>query len=140
MNVIQKFTAFYRHLDRENLSELQKIYAQDVVFVDPVTSHKGLSELNEYFCALMENTQNCTFDIHHTAASAEIVFVSWSMTFQNTKLKADKMITVDGVSELKIAGDKIRYQRDYYDLGAMVYENTPLLGFVIRAIKRRLTN
>jgi limonene-1,2-epoxide hydrolase len=140
MQVIQKFTSFYRNLDRDSLDDLQEIYTQDVVFIDPVTRHQGLFELNEYFSALMENTQHCTFDIQLTTTSAEFVFVTWSMTFQNTKLKAGKMITVDGVSELKIEGDKIRYQRDYYDLGVMVYENIPLLGTMIRAIKRRLAN
>lgn len=140
MQAMQKFTSFYRHLDQKSLSRLDELYAQDVVFIDPVTRHQGLFELSEYFSVLMENTQNCSFDINKTVHDEDSIFVAWQMTFQHKKLNAGKIIKVDGVSELQIAGDKIRYQRDYYDMGEMIYENVPLLGCVIKTIKRRLTN
>jgi limonene-1,2-epoxide hydrolase len=140
MQAMQKFTSFYRHLDQESLSRLDELYAQDVVFIDPVTRHQGLFELSQYFSTLMENTQNCSFNIYKTNSSEETNFVTWQMTFQHKKLKAGQVIRVDGVSELQIVGNKICYQRDYYDMGEMIYENIPLLGSVIKTIKRRLTN
>jgi hypothetical protein len=33
---------------------------------------------------------------------------------------------------------KVRYHRDYFDLGAMLYEHLPLLGSLVKTIKRRL--
>ncbi|WHI49643.1 hypothetical protein P3339_14310 [Microbulbifer sp. MLAF003] len=34
--------------------------------------------------------------------------------------------------------DKVFYHEDFYDMGAMVYEQVPLLGSLIRKIKSRL--
>ena len=45
---------------------------------------------------------------------------------------------LDGASHLRLADNRIAYQRDYYDLGAMLYEHIPLLGGAVRAVKARL--
>jgi limonene-1,2-epoxide hydrolase len=50
-----------------------------------------------------------------------------------------KPIAVDGITMLKIADDRVVYHRDYYDLGQMVYENIPLIGRLIKKIKRALS-
>jgi hypothetical protein len=39
---------------------------------------------------------------------------------------------------VEIQGEKIIRQRDYYDAGQMIYEHLPLLGWVVRGIKRRV--
>ena len=140
MSAIQKFISFYSQLNQRKLSELQAIYTQDVLFIDPVSRHQGLLALTGYFSALMENTGNCSFEIHTTVSNGETTFITWQMTFQHRKLKGGEAITVDGVSELTVAGDKIRFQRDYYDMGEMIYENVPLLGALVKAIKGRLAN
>ena len=36
--------------------------------------------------------------------------------------------------------DKVYYQQDQYDLGAMIYEHIPVIGPVVRFLKRRLGN
>jgi hypothetical protein len=51
---------------------------------------------------------------------------------------SDKVITLDGTTQLGVKDDIIVYHKDYYDLGEMVYEHVPLLGFVIKKIKGRL--
>jgi limonene-1,2-epoxide hydrolase len=60
------------------------------------------------------------------------------MKFKTAKMKQGKPITVDGITMLKLENDKITFQRDYYDLGQMVYENIPLLGIIIKKIRRSM--
>jgi len=45
------------------------------------------------------------------------------------------MSTIDA---LVSKDDIIVYHKDYYDLGEMVYEHIPLLGFFVKKIKKRL--
>ncbi|HDY7901818.1 TPA: nuclear transport factor 2 family protein, partial [Vibrio vulnificus] len=52
--------------------------------------------------------------------------------------KKGACVEVKGVSHLKFEAGKVIYHRDYFDLGEMLYENLPLLGGIIRAIKQRL--
>jgi hypothetical protein len=49
-----------------------------------------------------------------------------------------KKITLDGTTQLGVDGDIIIYHKDYYDLGEMVYEHVPILGFIIKKIKGKL--
>jgi hypothetical protein len=60
------------------------------------------------------------------------------MLLNHSKLDAGETIRVDGSSFLKTRHGKIYYHRDYFDLGAMVYENLPILGRIIRSIRLRL--
>jgi hypothetical protein len=60
------------------------------------------------------------------------------MTFASPRLNGGRDVEVDGSSVLAICEDRITYQRDYYDLGAMVYEQLPVLGAVIRHIRGRM--
>lgn len=138
MSAIEKFTQFYQRLDAQSMQGLADIYAANVVFVDPVTKHEGLTALQHYFAKLLANTSACRFDIKQINQQGQHVFVSWQMHFSHPKLKAGKTISVEGVSELQIVNDKIVFHRDYYDMGEMIYQNIPILGYLIRLIKNRL--
>ena len=59
------------------------------------------------------------------------------MLLQHPKLNSGKIFSVPGVSIIRYE-DKIYSHRDYFDLGAMLYEQLPLLGGLIRMIKRKL--
>jgi hypothetical protein len=39
-----------------------------------------------------------------------------------------------------VRNNRIYYPRDYFDLGAFVYENVPMLGSIIKRIKQRLAS
>ena len=60
------------------------------------------------------------------------------MSFSNPRLNGGEIIHVDGSSVLSIRDDLVEYQRDYYDMGAMVYEQLPILGSVVRYIRGRM--
>ncbi len=122
--------------------ELASIYSKDVVFIDPIAQHNGLGAVEEYFTKLLKNAKHCEFTIHQqeTAESGDCV-VTWTMEFSSknaAKVSQSKLMSVDGITLLKIRDDKIFYHRDYYDLGQMVYENIPILGWLIKKIKRSI--
>ena len=60
------------------------------------------------------------------------------MHFRHPKL-GSKLIDVRGVSHLKWT-DKIDFHEDFYDMGAMLYEQVPLIGSVTQWLKQRLAN
>jgi len=138
MDVIARFECFYQHLGQGDLDGLGQLYDGDVVFIDPVSEHTGLAALKTYFLNLMKSCNACMFDMEIHKINQASVFVTWVMRFEHPQLNGGKSITVDGVSKLKIAGDKIIEQRDYYDMGAMIYENVPLLGVVVSGLRKRM--
>ena len=64
--------------------------------------------------------------------------MTWTLVFVHPRLNYGQRVEVEGTSLFKIADSKITYQRDYYDMGAMLYENLPLIGPFIKLIRRRL--
>jgi hypothetical protein len=65
-------------------------------------------------------------------------YVKWVMHYRHPRL-GNRLISVRGVSHLKFS-DKIDFQEDFYDMGAMLYEQLPLLGNVTRWLKLRLAS
>ena len=122
---------------------LEKVYSDDVFFVDPIDSHQGIDEVKAYFSKLSDQAQSCRFDIHVVAKCEDNhenldFLVNWTM---HLDLKgSSKTIILPGTTQLKVRDDKICYHKDYYDLGTMVYEHIPVLGWIIRKIKAKLSS
>ncbi len=138
MTLQARFTDFYRTLNMDSLQVLDQVYHSEVTFKDPVTSHQGILALNGYFKNLLAGCEQCSFQTHDQQFTDLRGFVDWTMTFRSPRLNGGRSIDVDGSSVLRIRDDRIDYQRDYYDLGAMVYEQLPVLGSVIRHIRGRM--
>ena len=138
MTVLQDFVEFYQQLDNNSAKQLCNIYSEEITLVDPVSTHKGLPALERYFTSLLSNTRTCNFIIQELDQQEDTAFVSWRMSFAHPKLKAGKRIEVDGISRLLIKDNKIVFQRDYYDLGNMLYEHLPIIGSLVRYLKRKL--
>ncbi|BAC94097.1 putative transcriptional regulator [Vibrio vulnificus YJ016] len=128
----------YRALNKDNLHLLADVYHRNVVFEDAAHRLEGWQALELYFTNLYENVVDCCFDIHEQYQIDNVGFLTWTMTLQHPKLKKGACVEVKGVSHLKFEAGKVIYHRDYFDLGEMLYENLPLLGGIIRAIKQRL--
>lgn len=138
MTVLQDFVEFYQQLDKNSANQLCHIYSEEITFIDPLSTHKGLPALTAYFANLLSNTNGCNFIIQELNHQGDMAFVSWEMSFSHPKLNAGKYIEVEGMSRIQIKDNKIVFQRDYYDLGNMFYEHLPLLGYLVRYLKRKL--
>lgn len=135
---VQTVAQFYAQLNKHNLHTLQDIYHDDIVFEDAAHRIEGYSSLAEYFDSLYRNVERCDFAIHEQHQSGQNAFLTWTMHLQHPKLAGGRVVHVSGMSHLKFQDAKVIYHRDYFDLGEMLYEQLPLLGSVIRTIKRRL--
>ena len=136
---LEPFQRFYtQQLAKADLSSLREVYSPHVVFIDPVDRLAGINALESYFQHLMNGLESCHFDISTIQAGDAEAFVIWQMRICHPRVRGGAEICIDGASHLKFTS-QIDYHRDYYDLGAMLYEHLPLLGRAVRRLKRRLT-
>jgi len=135
---VQTVAHFYTKLNKSTLHTLRDIYHHDVVFEDAAHRIEGFASLADYFDNLYRNVDRCDFVIHEQHQVEQNAFLTWTMQLQHPKLAGGRMVQVQGMSHLKFHEAKVIYHRDYFDLGEMLYEQLPLLGSVIRSIKRRL--
>jgi len=136
---MDNFLKTYQWLNADNLELLDEIYSEHVRFVDPAHEISGLGRLREYFAGLYANVTSIEFDFLREMRVGDEGYVQWRMTFSHRRLRGGRPVVVEGASYLQFdVTGKVSFHRDYFDLGAMLYEHLPVLGRVIGHLKRRL--
>lgn len=138
--LIERIKQFYDEFSVDRLDGLDTIYTEDVGFTDPIHQVTGLADLRNYFRGVMDNVEYCHFAFTEQACTGEWLFLAWQMRFAHPKLANGREIVMPGVSQFHLHDGKVRTQQDHYDMGAMLYEHVPVLGFVVNKIKQRLAN
>ena len=128
----------YQSLNSEDLFDVGALYAPDVYFEDPTHGIQGKAALMKYFTKMFRNLRDCEFKFHQTISNGTDIFLSWTMLLSHPSIKKGETIRIEGASYLKTRNGKNYYHRDYFDMGAMLYEHLPVMGRVIHHLKERL--
>ena len=135
---LHRFARTFSELNAGNLQRLGEIYSEDIRFRDPLHDVRGLSQVRSYFAELYANVSELRFDFYGFDQIAEGEgYLRWTMSYRHPRLKNGELIRVEGCSYLLWNG-KVHQHRDYFDAGALLYENLPLMGSAIRWLKGRL--
>lgn len=135
----EKIKYFYNKSSKEDMSLVTQFYHPEAEFIDPVGSMKGAENLKAYYTHLYQNVKSINFDFSKFYQDGNTVIAIWKMNLQTDNLNGGELVSVDGNSVIVFdAQGKAISHRDYFDLGAMVYEHIPVLGYVVRSVKGRL--
>lgn len=130
---LARFVALYQQLSSAELHRLPEVYGKEVIFIDPAHRIEGLAALTDYFAVLYRRLAYCRFDITSQLLQGRQAWLGWTMTFSHPRLRGGEPVTVEGATRLEFdEAGKVCQHRDYFDLGAMLYEQLPLLGPVVR--------
>lgn len=130
----------FNQLNKNNLHLLDDFYAAEITFIDPVGEIRGLISLKDYFAKLYLNVQEISFEITATEGNRERQALQWIMHLTAKGLNGGKPIHLDGSSFLHFKNERCVYHRDYYDMGAFIYERIPLLKYPVLFVKQRLSH
>jgi ketosteroid isomerase-like protein len=137
----QKIQELFNSFDGKDLSMLNLYYSNEVIFIDPVVNIQGLDNMKSYFLSAYENVKNIKFEFNDILNTESKYTAIWTMHLQARGINGGAPIVVHGVSILHFNDQGlITYHRDYLDLGAMVYERLPIIGILIRKIKKILSH
>lgn len=136
--VIERFQALYLALRADTLHLLDGVYADTVIFEDPLHRVEGLAELKHYFQRMYAGVESISFEYGEVFPSAGQAMLTWTMHMTHRRLQGGEPLTLPGATHIRFARDKVLYHRDYFDAGALLYERLPVLGSVVRAVRRRV--
>jgi hypothetical protein len=138
LNNKDKIKFFFDKLSKDNMQLVDEFYDSKIEFIDSVGSINGTEKIKAYYSNMYQNVKSIKFDYSQFYESENSVVAIWKMTLQTDKLNGGDPFTVDGNSIIKFgANGKAIYHRDYFDMGAFIYERLPVIGFVIKKIKDR---
>lgn len=122
------------------LARLDEIYTADARFKDPFNEVQGLPAIRGVFAHMYSSLDAPRFVVHERIVQGEQVFLSWDFIF-SLRGRAGGPLTVRGGSHLKLAADgRISVHRDYWDVAEELYEKLPVLGSLMRWLKRRVNS
>ncbi len=137
---IDAYVGFFETLTPERLDRLGDRVTPDVHFKDPFNDVTGIDAMRAIFEHMFETIEDPVFQVTHRAPSIEnekVWFLRWRLTGRlPAVLGGDWVVT--GMSEIHVAPDgRVSAHIDYWDAGQHFYERLPLIGAVIRLLRRR---
>ncbi len=137
---IDAYVRFFETLTPETLDALRDHVAPDVRFKDPFNDVTGIDAITAIFEHMFETVEEPAFRVLHRAQSAEddsVWFLRWRLTGRLPALLGGDW-HVAGMSEIHLAPDgRVAAHIDYWDAGRHLYERLPLIGPIIRLLRRR---
>ena len=132
--IVQTFEA----LSPERVGQLDAIYAPDARFKDPFNDVQGLPEIQRIFSHMYVSLENPGFVVTQRIVDGSQCFLTWEFRFGFRRFKTGQPQCILGASHLVLdEAGRITVHRDYWDAAEELYEKLPLVGRLMRWLKRR---
>lgn len=135
--VLPQVKLFYEQFSAATIARLDDIYTQDVEFRDPVHTIHGSLRLKGYLRRMANSISHYRMRYLDEVVTDNAAYLTWELDYAHRQLRGGEVITVRGMSRLLFT-TRIYYHEDSYDLGALLYEHIPGLGFATRHVKQRM--
>jgi hypothetical protein len=138
---LARFAEFFSSFAPDRIDRLfDRTYAPDVYFNDTLKAIHGSTALAHYLRDSAAAVEQCRVTIEDTSRTAQGEYLlRWRMLIRFRKLRRGVDTWSIGISHLRFARDgRVAYHQDYWNAAEGLYEHVPLLGTMIRALKRRL--
>ena len=130
----------YEALSPQGLAQLGQIYSADARFKDPFNEVQGVPAITAIFEHMFRTLDGPRFVVKEAVLQGTQCFLTWDFIFA---LKGRNLppLVVRGASHLRLAADgRISEHRDYWDVAEELYEKLPVLGVLMRFLKRRVNS
>ena len=132
---LQSLRVYFEGLRPEHVAQMGSHYAEHAYFRDPFNEVRGLAAVQRVFAHMFETLEAPRFVVRDAFAEGDQAFLTWDFLFR----RAGKDCSIHGSSHLRFAPDgKVKYHRDYWDAAEELWETVPLLGGLLRLLKKRL--
>ncbi|MEQ9444927.1 MAG: nuclear transport factor 2 family protein [Rhodospirillaceae bacterium] len=132
------YVAFYENLTPETLQDLAKVAHEDIRFKDPFNDVVGIKAYSNVLADMFRVTPDISFEVLHRAYDQDVCFLRWNCQ-ATVKALGKSSWKVQGMSELRFASDgRVVAHFDYWDASTQFYNRLPVVGWLIRLIRRRV--
>ncbi|KJV10101.1 hypothetical protein VZ95_07180 [Elstera litoralis] len=136
---IDPFQRYLENLTAETVPHLAELVAGDVRFIDPFHDVSGIAATERVFAAIFVSLKNVRFTVIDKAWSGNAWYLRWR--FEAERPQGGQILAFDGMSELYFDADnRVRLYRDHWDAATGFYEKLPVLGWVLRLLRRKIAS
>ena len=133
---LQQVVDFYQSLTPDTLKQVDLIYTADAYFKDPFNEVRGFAAITSIFRHMFAQLDAPHFVIAEQVLQNDSAFLTWEFHFRMKRFVRREQC-IRGASHLRFATNgRVCFHRDYWDAAEELYEKLPLLGGLMRVLKR----
>ncbi len=137
-DTLDRIIETFQTLRPVDVEALDTLYAPDACFKDPFNDVRGLPEIQRIFRHMFVSLENPRFLITERIVQGSQCFLTWEFRFRFKRFKTGQEQCILGGSHLVLnAAGRITLHRDYWDAAEELYEKLPLIGSLMRWLKRQ---
>lgn len=135
---VERIVAFFEHLTLADVARVDEIYAPQAVFKDPFQQVQGLAGVQGVYRHMFEALEQPRFVVTGRVVQGSQCFLTWDFLFAFQRFHQGVTQTVHGASHLVLDQEgRITLHRDYWDAAEELYEKLPIVGSLMRWLKRQ---
>ena len=137
-DAVERLVQFFEQLQPQDLPRLPALYAADARFKDPFNEVQGLAAIERIFAHMFVSLDSPHFIVTERIVQDNKCFLVWDFRFRFRRFDTQSWQTVRGGTHLVFNEEgRVTLHRDYWDAAEELYEKLPVVGGLMRWLKRR---
>lgn len=138
---VARLVGFFETLTPQSVGGLSTLYDRNSRFVDPFNDVQGLPAIEAIFRHMFVALEEPRFIVTGQVVQGAQCFLLWDFHFRFKRFDTRTAQTIHGTSHLVFSeAGLVTLHRDYWDAAQELYEKLPLIGSLMRWLKKRANN
>ncbi|MFZ6656369.1 nuclear transport factor 2 family protein [Undibacterium sp. TJN19] len=128
---------FFENISPLSCQDLSGVYTEDAYFKDPFNELRGIKAINQVFQHMFVQVSAPRFRVTSSVLQDDSAFICWDFLFSMKRFNNEEQC-IRGATHIRFAADgRVSFHRDYWDAAEELYEKLPVLGSLMRFLKRQ---
>ena len=129
---------FFESITPDTVAQLGHFYDSQARFVDPFNDVQGLAAIEHIFAHMFVALHAPRFVVTARVLQGQQCFLTWDFHFRFKRFQTQTPQTIRGASHLVFSeSGLVVLHRDYWDAAQELYEKLPLVGALMRWLRKR---
>lgn len=136
---VLRVCAFWETLSPTTAASVTEVYSEHTRFRDPFNSLSNATQLEALLTHMFERLHQPRFVVCEVALQADGAVLIWDFHYRVRDWQPQRARLIHGASHVRFGADgRVVEHRDYWDAAGEVYAQLPVLGSVLRWLRKRL--
>jgi len=134
------YASFYENLnDITPKNDYKKFFDENSYFEDPFHKVNGVEQIYPIFEKMYKTLVDPIFSVDEVICSNSVAYIRWEFRYSLSKSAKTEKFT--GISRVEFNHHGLVISHiDYWDAAVHVYEKIPIIGSILRFIKRKIND
>ena len=138
---VDALVAFFETIRLESIAEFPRYYSEDAFFKDPFNEVRGVPAIQRIFTHMFSQVAEPRFKITERVVDGNAAMLVWEFHYRVTLFGREQKQVIRGASHLKFdAACKVYWHRDYWDAAEELYARLPVIGLLMRGLKKLMAS